>query len=608
MLSAALLTPALALAPTAAAEDGDGEPVRFTVGILNEVDSFNPFLGIEISSFEMWALIYDSMTGFAMDDLSPEANSLAEKWESSEDGLTWTYHLRDGLVWNDGEPLTAEDAVHTYERIMDGGPEASTWGTYLNGVESVSAPDAETVVLELSEPSSSLPSLPIPILPEHVWASVSEKDVKTYRNEPTGEQPVVGAGPFRLVEGSAGGSTYRFEANPDYWEGAPHIDELVFRVFKSEDPAIAALKKGEIDFVDGIGALQVKALEGTPGITAQNGNTTGFDEIAFNAGAVDLETGKPMGDGNPALQDPAFRYALGFAIDREQILERVYQGAGLPGSTLIPPAYGDRHWEPTEDVAFAYDPERAGELLDEAGYAVGDDGLRTMPDGSPIGTLRLLARSESSTSLDTMNFFEEWLEDIGIDAEVTSMESTKLTDVILAGDFDAFQWGWYVDPDPSPMLSYMTCDQRGNWSDSWYCSEEYDALYEQQLRETDPEARDEQIRQMQQLLYQDAPYLITAYNTTGEAFRSDRFACLVQQPNPGGVWLFQLGTYNYTHMRPAAEAEECSGQEGATAASESEDDGLGTVGLVVLPVVSVAAVAIGGVVLVRRRRTVEDRE
>lgn len=601
-----MLAPSLSTAPAAA--DGTDEPVRLTVGILNEVDSFNPFLGIEVPSFEMWALTYDSMTGYAMDDLAPEANGLAESWDSSADGLTWTYHLRDGLTWTDGEPLTANDAVATYERILDGGPEASTWGPYLAGVTSVTAPDDATVVLKLSRPSSGLPSLPMPVLPEHVWGSISEKAVKTYPNEPSDGAPVVGAGPFILVDGSAGGSTYRFEANDDYWEGRPHIDELVFRVFKSEDPAVAALKKGEIDFVDGIGALQVQALQGEPGITAQNGNTTGFDEIAFNAGAVDLKSGDPIGDGNPAVQDPAFRYALGFAIDRKQIIERVYQGAGLPGSTIVPPAYGERHWEPTGEDAVRYDPDHAAELLDAAGYEVGSDGRRTMPDGEPIGTLRLLARSESPTSLDTMNFFKEWLDDLGIDAEVTSMESTKLTDVILSGDFDAFQWGWYVDPDPSPMLSYMTCDQRANWSDSWYCSDEYDALYEKQLREIDPDERTLQIQQMQEILYRDAPYLVTAYNTNGEAFRSDRFACLVQQPNPGGVWLFQLGTYNYTNMRPASEAGECSGQAGATAASEAEDGGVGTGAIVGIAVAAVLAAGLGALVVVRRRGTAGDRE
>ncbi|RYI98947.1 MAG: hypothetical protein EON52_27030, partial [Actinomycetales bacterium] len=253
----------------------------------------------------------------------------------------------------------------------------------------------------------------------------------------------------------------------------------------------------------------------------------------------------------------------------------------------------------------------AGQLLDEAGYTMGDDGLRTMPDGSPIGTLRLFARSDSAgdISLNTMDFFKEWLGDLGIEAEVSAMQSNKLTEVILEGNFDAFQWGWYVEPDPTSMLSYMTCGQLGSWSDSWYCNDEYDALFDAQQVELDLDERVEMVEQMQQMLYQDSPYLVTAYNTIGEAFRSDRFACLVQQPNPGGIWLFQYGVYNYKNMQPAADAGDCGGDETATqASSAAADDSMSTAMLVGLGVVAVVVVGGGGVLLMRRRSTVADRE
>jgi peptide/nickel transport system substrate-binding protein len=602
------LVPALALSTSGPANASD-ETSTFTVAIANEVDSFNPFVGIEAESFEMWALTYDYMITYSMEDMSPEPG-LATEWEASDDGLTWTFTIRDDVTFSDGEPLTAEDIAYTYNRVLDGGPEAATWGSYLGQVTSITAPDPTTVVLELKKPNSSLPLLPIPIVPEHIWKDVPQDEVKNYKAEPQDGQPVVGSGPFRLVEGQAGGSTYRFEANPDYWQGAAHIDEVVFRVYKSEDPMIQALIKGEVDFAEGISALQVKSLEGRDGITAINGDSPGFDEIAFNTGAIDTETGEPMGDGNPALEDAAFRYALGFAIDRDVIVDRAYQGAGDPGGSIIPPLYGDYHWEAPDDVAFSYDPDRAAELLDEAGYTVGDDGFRTMPNGDPIGTLRLYARSDSPTSVDVMNFFQEWLADVDIDSEVSAKESSNLTELILEGDFDAFEWGWYVEPDPSSMLSYMTCGQLGNWSDSWYCNDEYDALYDQQQTETDPEARAEQVRQMQEILYMDAPYLVTAYSSIGEAFRSDRFACLRPQPDPGGIYLIQYGVYNYLNMRPADEAGDCGGVEGVTQASSSDgSDGGVSSGVLVGIGVAAAAVAVGaGVVMMRRRRTAGDRE
>ncbi len=600
------LVPALALSSGPA--NASDEKVTFTVGLTNEADSFNPFVGIEAESFEAWALTYDYMITYSMEDMSPEPG-LATSWEQSDDGLTWTFDIRDDVVFSDGEPLTADDIAYTYNRVLDGGPEAATWGSYLAQVTSITAPDETTVVLELKKPNSSLPLLPIPIVPEHVWKDVPEDEVKSYKAEPEGGEPVVGSGPFRFVEGQAGGSTYRFEANPDYWQGAPHIDEVIFRIYKSEDPMIQALIKGELDFVEDITPLQVEALQGEAGITAQSGDSPGFDEIAFNTGSVDLDTGEPIGDPNPAVLDADFRHALGYAIDREQIVEQVYQGAGEPGTTIIPPAYADFHWEPPEDEAFTYDPDRAAQLLDEAGYTVGDDGFRTLPNGDPIGTLRLFARSDGTYSVDVMDYFQEWLADVDIKSEVEAVESSNLTEKILEGDFDAFEWGWYVEPDPSSMLHYLTCDQLGSWSDSWYCNEEYDALSSSSRPRPIPRPAQEQVKEMQQIIYEDAPYLLTAYSSVGEAFRSDRFACLRQQPDPGGVYLIQYGVYNYLNMRPADEAGDCGGVEGVTEATEAgSDSGVSTGLLVGLGVAAGVIVIAGGVVMMRRRRTVGDRE
>jgi peptide/nickel transport system substrate-binding protein len=607
-LAGTCLVPALAVGGQSAVAAPPEEKVTFTVAFQNEVDSLNPFVGIEAASFEAWALTYDYLIDYSMEDMSPEPG-LATSWETSEDGLTWTFDIRDDVAFSDGEPLTAEDVAFTFSRILDGGPEAATWGAYLGQVTSATATDDTTLVLELKKPNSSLPLLPIPIVPEHIWKDVPEDEVKTYKAEPENGEPVVGSGPFRLVEGQAGGPTYRWEANPDYWKDGPYIDEVVFRVFKSEDPAIQALIKGEVDFVYDISALQVQALQGRDGISATTGDAPGFDEIAFNTGSVDLDSGEPMGDPNPAVLDPAFRYALGFAIDRDLLVERAYQGAGSPGSTIIPEIYDQFHWAPPEDVAFTYDPDRASELLDEAGYTRGGDGTRTLPDGRPMEPLRLIARSESPTSLDVMEFFQEWLADIGVPSEVTAMESSKLTDVILEGEFDAFEWGWYVEPDPTTMLSYMTCGQRGNWSDSWYCNEEYDTLYQEQQTSTDPEARADMVRQMQEMVFLDAPYLVTAYTSVGEAFRSDRFACLRPQPDPGGTYLVQYRVYNYLNMRPAAEAGDCGGVEGATEASDAGDDGGVGSGFMIGAGAVLGLLLLGGVVFAARRRsTTADRE
>ncbi len=596
----------------AAARTADGGKVTFTVGLKNEVDSFNPFLGIEAPSYEMWALSYDFMVGYSVDDMSP-VPALAKSWKTSDDGLTWTFDIREGVKWSDGQPFTAADIAYTYNRIIDGGPEATTWESYLSQVKTVTAPDDKTVVLTLAKPNAVLPLLPIPIIPEHVWKNVSEKAVKTYRAEPTADQPVVGTGPFRLVEGKAGGSTYRFEKNPDYWGGEPHVDEVVFRVFKAEDPMVQALIKGEVDFIHDISPIQVKALKGRDGITAINGQSPYFDEIGFNTGAVDTETKKPIGDGNPALKDPKFRHALGYAIDMDKLMKSAYQDAAKPGDSIVPPSYAQFRWEPTKDEAFTFDLGKAGDLLDEAGYEKGADGVRTMPDGKPIGTLRLFARPEEKRSVTAMDFFSEWLKDLGIKSEVTVMESNKLTDTILDGDYDMFQWGWYMDPDPDSILDVFTCAQRGGWSDSWYCNPKYDALMKQQKSEVDDAKRLDEIKQMQQILFEDSPYLVLAYTTDGQAYRSDRFACFVPQPKPDGNLLVQYGGYNYHMLRPVKDAGNCDGVARAVGANSSSstassEDGGSNALLIGGVAVLVLVLAGGGVMAFRRRSTASERE
>jgi peptide/nickel transport system substrate-binding protein len=211
-----------------------------------------------------------------------------------------------------------------------------------------------------------------------------------------------------------------------------------------------------------------------------------------------------------------------------------------------------------------------------------------------------------------MDFLKEWLAELGIDSEVNAVESNRLTTQILDGEFDIFEWGWYVDPDPGSMLSYMTCDQRGDWSDTWYCDEEYDELYDAQSAELDRDKRAEMIKRMQEIVYMDAPYLLTVYNTIGEAARTDRFACFQPQPDPGGVWLIQLGVHNYLNVRPADEAGDCDGVTsavGATASSDTGgDDGVGSAVLIGGALVLVVLVVGGAVVMVRRRATVGERE
>ena len=194
------------------------------------------------------------------------------------------------------------------------------------------------------------------------------------------------------------------------------------------------------------------------------------------------------------------------------------------------------------------------------------------------------------------------------------MDTNRLGEVILEGNYDAFQWDWFVEPDPDGILADFTCDQLGGLSDSWYCNKEYDALYKQQNGEMDHDKRVEIVKRMQQMLYEDSPYIVTAYTTTGEAVRSDRFACFQPQPDPGGVWLVQYGAHNYSALRPVDEAGDCDGVKSAlkpVAASSSgggADGGSNNTVLIVGGVTVLLLLAAGGFLALRRRATAGERE
>jgi peptide/nickel transport system substrate-binding protein len=578
------------------------ESPAFTVGITDDVDSLNPFTGIVSTSYEMYQLMYPTLTENGADDFAP-GPGLAESWEESADKTTWTYTIRPGLTWSDGQPLTARDAAYSFNRIMNGEYEQTNYGSYVANITKAEATDDTTLVLTVGKPSPIMENLAVYILPEHIWKDIDGKEVRSYENEPTDGQPIVGAGPY-ILTGREKGQFIQFQANPNHYDGPPTVGALTFRVYKNGDAVAQALRKGEIDFADELQANVFDAIKDEPGITAVNAAYYGFNEIGMNVGAA-LADGTPIGDGNPALKDKRVRQAINHAIDRKTLVEKVAK-YGTEGSTIIPPLYAAQHLEPS--TLFGYDPVRAGQLLDEAGYPLGAEGTRAGRDGEPL-TLRLLGRQESQTSKQTVEFVAGWLEELGITIDTTIVTEDTLIELNGEGRFDLFEWGWVVEPDPDYQLSTFTCAQRSSeedgtiyagLSDSHFCNEEYDRLYAEQALETDPAARDEIVKAMQQIVYDEAPYAITFYYDLLQAYRSDRFTNFVSQPKDSGPLLFQFGTWSYQSITPVVAGDD-------QAAESSTGTGMNPDVLAGIGALVVAGIA--GVVLVSRRRgSDEDTE
>lgn len=587
---------ALAQSPTSTS----GETLTFTIGDDNDIDSMNPFVAVEAPAYTVFYLTYDLLVNLSQEDLSP-APGLAESWEQSADGLTWTFHIRQGATWHDGEPVTAHDVEYTYNRIIE--EEQGSYIDYISLIEDIQVPDDYTVEITTSQPTLQLLTALVFILPEHIWTDISTEEASTFENAPP-DGPI-GSGPFQVVEWQKG-QFFRMEANPNYWGGAPVIDEFVYRIFNNEDAVVQALRGGEIDFADTLNANPFNALKDTEGVTTHTANISSFDEIGFNAGAGETQ---PDADGHPALLDPRVRQAMAHAIDKQTILDRVLQGYGTIGTTIVPPFSAAYHYEPTADELLDFDIDEANSILDDAGYEDTDgDGVREMPGGGQALEFRYFVRSENNSTVQTSQFVQDWLDQIGIATDVQPLDDTALTDAIYEGKYDMFHWGWFPDPDPDFILSVFSCGQRppdGIWSDSFYCNEDFDRMYDEQKAIADVAERAEVIKEMQRIVYLDAPYIVLYYDANLQAYRSDKWEGFLPQPEPDGDLLSGYGNYTFVNLRPVSAATTPSG----TAVAQEEPEGGGTstftwvvIGLVAGPIVLVAIA-----LLLRRRGGGEDR-
>ena len=225
---------------SSSASPAAGQGATFRVGWLLEPDNLNPFIGLLGQDYEIWHLNYDFLVGFDAKDLSPKPE-LAESWTVSADGKTWTFKIRQGVKWQDGQPLTAKDVAFTYNYIVKN--DLQTLAIYTGGITGAVATDDYTVDITTDKPKSNMLAMVVPIIPEHIWSKVSGKAATTtYQNEP----PIIGSGPFQTVEWSQG-KYIRMVANKDYWGGKPKVDELFFENYKSADTMTADLKQGAID-------------------------------------------------------------------------------------------------------------------------------------------------------------------------------------------------------------------------------------------------------------------------------------------------------------------------------------------------------------------------
>jgi peptide/nickel transport system substrate-binding protein len=572
---------AAALAHAVAGGGATASAQVFTVGHLRDVDSMNPTVGVSPAAFEAWNIHYATLTERSAKDLSA-APGLAESWERSADGRTWTYELRPGLKWSDGKPLTAADVAYTINRAR-----REEWVNHRAAVASLAAKaiGPTTVRVESEAPDPRLPAIDVQIVPRHVYERYGSKALGRYDGEDG-----VGSGPYTLTRFRPGRSA-RFAANPRHWRGKPPLKAVVLRDFDDPRAMAAALRAGAIDAAHGLTRAAYDRLQGVAGIEVVEGGQGAFNQLALNGG-------DGLREGHPALADPRVRRAIAHALDKQAIVDRVEHGHATVADTVSPSA--DPAWTPQipDGEKLAFDLDRARALLDAGGYEDADgDGVRELPGGGRPLRLRYAVRSDSPASRPTAALVAGWLQEIGIATTRELYDDDRLTEAIGRGDYDMFVWGWAPSADPGPMLSYFTCDQvsrnpdhpTDGFNDANLCDRGYDELYERQQAELDPAKRRAIVHEMLARFARTGVYDVLYTYPELQAYRTDRFEGFVRQPAGVGPVLFSTTSPTYARLRPLS----------ARTGGGAGGDGLG----VGAPgIAAIAALALGGAWALARRR------
>lgn len=434
-------------------------------------------------------------------DLRPQP-SLATSWEIGEDGLSYTFHLREGVKWHDGAPFTAADVAFSIVTLKEIHPRLR--GTFQN-VERVDEIDDLTVRIVLSQPApyllTALAATGTPIIPRHIYEGT---DVGS---NPANAAPI-GTGPFIFKEWVRG-SHYILERNPDYWDAPkPYVDRIVVRFIRDQAAAAAAFETGEID-IGGQTPVSYADIARLAALDHLEVDTRGYDfGGAFNQLVFNLDS--------PALSSLEVRRAIAHAVDLQGIVDVAWYGYAVPSASPIGPTMA--HFHDAAIQPYAYDPARAEELLDAAGYPRGADGVRLR--------LRTLYAPTAANNQRTAQFVQDALARVGIVAEIANYDlATYLREVYTERNFDLDFTTLYSGFDPTDGVQrvYWSKNIRQGlpWSNaSHYSNARVDELLETAAVETDFDRRRELYFEFQNIIHEELPVLnlvqfqsVTIFNT-----------------------------------------------------------------------------------------------
>ncbi len=481
-------------------------PNVLVVGQIAEPQALDPHAVTAVNDFRILMNVYDGLVRYAPGTLEVEP-ALATSWEVSDDGTVYTFHLREGVNFHDGTPFNAEAVVFNFERMLnddhpyhDTGPFPLSF--FFSAVDSVEALDDMTVQFTLNAPYAPfLSNLAYP-----TGLIVSPAAVMQYGQD-FGRHPV-GTGAFQFEEWRANEAVV-VTRNEDYWDGAPSLEAVVFRPITDANTRTAEMLAGGIDMMVEVPPVALSEFEGDGfNIVEQAGPHVWF--LILNA----MEG---------PFADVRVRQAANYAINKEAIVNDVLEGTAEVAAGPTPPAFA---WAYNSDLdPYPYDPDRARELLAEAGVESPSITFYVTEGGS--GMLDPIAMGTA---------IQADLEAVGFDVTIETYEWNTFLGRVnpgLEGEADMAEMAWMTnDPDTLPYLALRTdaWPDQGGFNSGYYSNPEVDALLEEARTSTDQDRRAELYRQMQQIVHDDAPWVFVA-NWVQNAVTSDRVENFQLEPS-----------------------------------------------------------------------------
>lgn len=476
--TATALPPTPAPTPTTA-------PMVLTMALSREPKTLDPQLASSSAETSLLALFFDTLVYRTLDNQYKPL--LAKDWAFFDDGLSATFHLREGVVFHDGTPLNADAVVFTFQRFTKVGSKRSPLAGELQNIASIEKVDDLTVTFHFTSPSATfLNAISQP------YAGILSPTAVEKAGEAFGQHPI-GTGPFTLAEWNAGQSLVLTPFDKFAWPpadvanpGRPYLDKLVLKIIPDSTAQVNALKAGEVDIAYVTSADAISELENDPNITLLDIPSNGLYYLAFN-----LQ--------KPPLDQLKVRQALSHAINKAEIVSIAFHDLAKPVFTLLPPNVPGASPE-LEAYELKYDPAKARQLLAEAGLTVDADG-QVLWQGQPLRLKLITYSSPLNSAIATL--LESQLRAIGVGLDVQQMEVAGATEAANKGQHDLLLWR-YDWTDPDALAMWFSSDRIGAGNRAFYRNPEVDALLKQGKMELDQSKRIPLYIEAQKRILQDA--------------------------------------------------------------------------------------------------------